>query len=276
MKYTIYVNQAKAIDLGLTNINQAMIFDLLTTASTWAKPTQIDGEVYYWVARQAIVKELPILGLKPDTAYRHLKALADLGLIDYKKDGKKDCIKVTEKGKTYLSNTMSEANPNHYVGNESELPTNTDLNPKKLGNESENNSEMNPTYPTTNTNQATNLSNTPLTPQGGKVIKIRVSKPNSFKQFFASYPAHRKGGNDSQAWKTWKAAKLTDHDADLANHWLTQAAIADPQNWSTSAHGFALGITRFINDTIWLTPLPRPSGMSNDSIEWAGSLEEIL
>ena len=158
MKYTIYVNQAKAIDLGLTNINQAMIFDLLTTASTWAKPTQIDGEVYYWVARQAIVKELPILGLKPDTAYRHLKALADLGLISYKKAGKKDCIRVTEKGKSYLSNTMSEANPDHYVGNESELAKNTEMNPKKLGNESENNSEMNPTYPTTKSNQTTNLS----------------------------------------------------------------------------------------------------------------------
>jgi len=132
-----------------------------------------------------------------------------------------------------------------------------------------------PPIPDVNTDSKPDI-NTPLTPQGGKVIKIRVSKPDSFKQFFASYPAHRKGGNDSQAWKTWKAAKLTDHDADLANHWLTQAAIADPQNWSTSANGFALGITRFINDTIWLTPLPRPSGMSNDSIEWAGSLEEIL
>jgi len=150
MKYTIYVNQAKALDLGLTNINQAMIFDLLTTASTWAKPTHIDGDVYYWVARQAIVKELPILGLKPDTAYRHLKGLAELGLIDYKKDGKKDCIRITNKGKAYLSSTMSETNPSS--------SKNTETDPSEYGNESENSSEMNPTYPTTKNNQTTKLS----------------------------------------------------------------------------------------------------------------------
>ena len=279
MKYTIYVNQAKAIDLGLTNINQAMIFDLLTTASTWAKPTTIDGEIYYWVARQAIVKELPILGLKPDTVYRHLKSIADLGIIDYKKDGKKDCIRVTNKGKSYLSNTMSETNPSAYVGNESELPLNTEMNPSKCGNESENNSEIDPTYPTTITNQATNLS-TPPNPQGGKVIAIRVSKSESFKTLFTIYPDHRKGGTDTSAWNAWKSGKLTDHHANLAISWLTQAAKAAPSDWATEANGYAFGITKFIKDRIWLKPIPKGKSGSVDmgweDKSWAEDLGAIL
>ena len=254
MKYTIYVNQAKAIDLGLTNINQAMIFDLLTTASTWANPSPIHGEIYYWVARQAICSELPILSMKPDTVYRHLKSLAEIGLIDYKKDGKKDCIRITNKGKAYLSSTMSETNPSS--------GKNTEMNPSKHGNESENSSEMNPTYPTTNINQATNLS-TPPNPQGGKVVLTCVSKPDSFKSLFAIYPTHRKGGTDATAWKKWKSEKLTGSDAELAFSWLTQAACEDSQNWSTEANGYAFGITNFIKERIWLKPIPKNNGAFN-------------
>lgn len=154
MKYNLHVHQALAIELGIKNINQAHIFDLLTTASTWAKPEIVDGSVYYWVARQSICSELPLLDMKPDTVYRHLKGLHSLGLIDYIKVGKKDCILVTEKGKEYLL----KCDEKHYVGNKSEKDNNSEINPNKLGNESENNSEMNPTYPNTNSNPTTNKS----------------------------------------------------------------------------------------------------------------------
>lgn len=155
MKYTLLVNQQKALELGISNINQAHILDLLMSCSTWAEVVLVDGEVYYWVARQRICEELPILGIKPDTAYRHLKKLADLGLIEYRKSGKRDCIRVTEKGKSY------------YVGNESEKAENamseidpktmseafpktgnspmSEMNPKKLGNKSD--ISYNHTYP---------------------------------------------------------------------------------------------------------------------------------
>lgn len=145
MKFSLHVNQKQAIDLGITNINQAHIFDLLTGVAAWASPVLIDGEVFYWVARQSIAKELQLLNLKPDTIYRHLKTLAELGLIDYEKEGKKDCIRLTKRGKSY------------YVGSISEEVENSDLNPDKLGNESENNSDLNPTdQATTNINQLNN------------------------------------------------------------------------------------------------------------------------
>jgi DNA-binding MarR family transcriptional regulator len=137
MRYSLYVNQKQALSLGL-NINQALILQLIGEAHSWATPQIIDDEVYYWTARQKIADELTILNLKSDTIYRHIKSLAEKGLIDYKKVGKKDCIKLTEKGKNY------------YVGNESEKEQNSEIDSTKLGNESENNSEMNPTYNNTN------------------------------------------------------------------------------------------------------------------------------
>ena len=135
MKYNLHVNQHQAIELGITNINQAHIFDFLTVCAVWADPIVIDDVVYYWAARQYIADELQILDLKPDTVYRHLKSLDEIGLIEYKKSGKKDCIRITKKGKKYHSDTMSEINPNYYVGNKSEK-----------------NSEINPTDHTTNIN----------------------------------------------------------------------------------------------------------------------------
>ncbi len=148
MKHSIHVNQKQAIELGLTNVNQAHILDLLTGASTWATPEIVDGQVYYWVSRQRISSELPLLHLKADTIYRHLKSLAEIGLIEYIKKGKKDCMRLTKKGRSY------------YVGNRSELAMsetnpseeeNSEIDPNHyVGNESENNSDLNPTDPTTN------------------------------------------------------------------------------------------------------------------------------
>lgn len=158
MRYSLYVNQPLAIKLGIKNINQAHIFDLLMTAPAWADPVIINNTVYYWVARQKICKELELLHLKPDTVYRHLKDLDLLRLIDYIKHQKKDCMKITTKGKGYMTskNTMSEIDPNHYIGNESEKDNNSEIDPKKLGNKSEFNSEINPTYPYTKVYPYTN------------------------------------------------------------------------------------------------------------------------
>lgn len=139
MKYNIHVNQPQAIELGIKNVNQAHIFDLLSTCAVWAETRIVENQVFYFVARQKICSELPLLNLKPDTVYRHLKDLEKIGLIVYIKVNKLDCIQITKKGKKYLSYTMSEINPS----------TMSEINPKKLGNKSENNSEINPTYNTT-------------------------------------------------------------------------------------------------------------------------------
>ena len=155
MKYTLTINQKQALELGITNVNQVVILGLIADAHSWAETEIIDNEVYFWTARQKISEELPLLNLKPDSVYRHLKSLAGLGLIDYIKSGKKDCVKLTKKGKSYYVGNKSEFEENHYVGNKSEKHQNSEINPTKLGNKSEFNSEINPTYKNTNLIRAT-------------------------------------------------------------------------------------------------------------------------
>jgi len=50
MKFNLYINQAKAIELGIKNINQAHIFDMLSMASTWATPIEINGNPIRFIA----------------------------------------------------------------------------------------------------------------------------------------------------------------------------------------------------------------------------------
>lgn len=137
MKYNITLNQPLMIKHNL-NVTQWCILDIISIAPTWCEPISKDGEIYFWVARQKIAEELKALDLKPDTIYRIMKKLVELGFLEYVKLGKKDLVRLSKKGKDLFSSTMSEMNPNHYVGNESE-----------------NNSDLNPTYNTTNINNNT-------------------------------------------------------------------------------------------------------------------------
>lgn len=84
-----------------------------------------------------------------------------------------------------------------------------------------------------------------------------TSAKSVFNAFFKAYPAHRKGGSDAAAWKAWKSEKLTDQDCVLAVEWLKNAVAVD-SSWGFSANGqFVLGITKFIRERHWLTPLPK-------------------
>jgi len=147
MKYSITINQKFFETYKLKNINQAAILDLLITSSTWAEPIMIENELYFWVSRQKISEELKSFKLASDTIYRHLKYLSENQFIIYKKQGRKDCVKLTDKGKKYAFDKL---------GNKSDFEPNSEINPSKLGNKSELNSEINPTYNNTNINNNTN------------------------------------------------------------------------------------------------------------------------
>lgn len=112
--------------------------------------------------------------------------------------------------------------------------------------------------------------------------KPRAQKPQAFKDFYSAYPAHRKGGSDQTPWKKWKSEKLTTEDAENALSWLTKAAESDP-SWATDANGqYVLGITKFIADRMWLTPIPVPRGvralvtMSGNDTSWINDMEDML
>src|SRR5690625_2302558 len=100
MRFYININQVKALEWKL-NMSEACIFVILYDASNWAEKAMIDGDVFYFVSRNLIKKELPLLSLKSDTVYRYIRNLKQKGLIDVTKIGKKDYILITEKGKEW-------------------------------------------------------------------------------------------------------------------------------------------------------------------------------
>ena len=144
------------------NATQGILFSLLYEAPAWAKEEIIENKAYYFVSRNLILNELPMFFEKSDTVYRNLKVLQEKGLIEYIKQGKKDLIKITSKGKTW----------NEFKENNSEQ--NSEKNPSKFGKKSEkqeNNSEKNPT----NNNTIYNYNNT-------NILNNNIHVKNEFSQ----------------------------------------------------------------------------------------------
>lgn len=157
MRFSTYLNNAKCMEWKI-NAQQGILFALLYEASAWAKEEIIENKTYYFVSRNLILEELPMFFEKSDTVYRNLKVLHEKGLIEYTKQGKKDLIKITSKGKTW----------NEFKENNSEK------NPSNLGKKSEKeqkNSEKNPT----NNNTIYNYNNT-------NILNNNIHVKNEFSQ----------------------------------------------------------------------------------------------
>jgi len=136
MKYSINIDQINALDWGLS-LSEAAVFTYLFNVPTWADAIQIEGQTFYFAARQKTCQDIPLISDKPDTIYRIYRALHEKGVISYLKHMGRDCMKITEKGKGW----NSEKNPSSIV---------------ELGKKSEStrkifrkNSEKNPTYNST-------------------------------------------------------------------------------------------------------------------------------
>ena len=137
MRYNSLINNKKSTEWGL-DIKLAYLFSWFYELPSWAEKVIISNETYYFASKNKAISELPLLTDKLDTMYRYYKQIESLGLIKIKKIETKDYITLTEKGKTW--NLQSE---------------HSEINPNLLGNKSENNSDKNPTYNITSTNNKT-------------------------------------------------------------------------------------------------------------------------
>ena len=167
MRFTTYLNNAKCMEWEI-NATQGILFSLLYEAPAWAKEEIIENKAYYFVSRNLILNELPMFFEKSDTVYRNLKVLQEKGLIEYTKQGKKDLIRITIKGKTWneFKEKNSEKNPS--------FEENSEKNPSKFGKKSEKepkNSEKNPT----NNNTIYNYNNT-------NILNNNIHVKNEFSQ----------------------------------------------------------------------------------------------
>jgi hypothetical protein len=138
MKYTISIDQTHSIAWGLS-LSEAAMFSFLYSVPAWAEQIFVDNQVWFFASRNKALDEMPIISDKSDTVYRLYKSLQTKGVIDWKKFGEKDCIRITEKGKQWNS-------LNTTVGNKSD---DTRKNIRKK-------SENNPTYNSTKNNSTIN------------------------------------------------------------------------------------------------------------------------
>lgn len=136
MKYSINIDQINSLAWDL-NLSEAAVFTYLFHVPTWADPVLIDGETFYFAARQKTCQDVPLISDKPDTIYRIYKSLAEKGVIEYLKHMGKDCMKITEKGKGW----NSEKNPSSTI----ELGKKSESTRKIFRKDS----EKNPTYKST-------------------------------------------------------------------------------------------------------------------------------
>jgi hypothetical protein len=101
----------------------------------------------------------------------------------------------------------------------------------------------------------------------------RMKKPESWKLFFGTYPANKKGGTDTSAWKAALREGLTEDDFVLMLDDVVDRARLMP-SWATT---YAQGITRYIADRIWLTPITpevKNAAQSNvlDNTDWINEI----
>ncbi|GAB4023344.1 hypothetical protein GCM10028808_73510 [Spirosoma migulaei] len=85
MKYDIHVNQKSIIDYGydIDIVDGAIIDFCRFFASSRACRFFVEGDKrYYWISHKIICEQLPILKLKPDSAYRRMKALCDKSFME--------------------------------------------------------------------------------------------------------------------------------------------------------------------------------------------------
>ena len=158
MRFLISINQVKVLEWGL-NMNEAIVFSIIYDAKAWAKEIIIDGVSYHYISRNKICDEVPAMNLKPDRAYRHLRVLHEKGLIEWVKDFKKDCIRVTDKGNEWYyaesngKNTDTSANKTSARHKSRKSSVNKT---EELGKNAESNPVNIPTYKGTDVNKGTN------------------------------------------------------------------------------------------------------------------------
>ncbi len=226
MQFTLTINQVKALEWGL-NSQQALLFAFVYGCPSWAKATTTDNGVFFVLSKAKIIEELPLLTDKPDTAYRMLKALQDVGLIELSSTSNVTLFRLTEKAAAWnKKEDGSEKYPTQqaWVGGRKKIRSTSEKNPSRVGEKSEPGSEKSPTNQDTSnhdTNQDTSHSSQDapaappqpaalaLVPAGAPRCEIPEDMPGpkdpeckTFKAWANYAMAYR---NRYKTWPVWNA-----------------------------------------------------------------------
>jgi len=161
MQYSLYINQKKATEWGLTP-QQSILFSFLYELPSWAECHIISGIPYYYITKKKILAELPLLNSKPDTVYRWIRTLSALGLINIIQQGTASLVGITQKGSSW-NREASIQSKRADLGCSSEVP---DRDPSLPGCASDMTSDAHPTNHYTN-NQITKPYHQVVIPEKG-------------------------------------------------------------------------------------------------------------
>jgi hypothetical protein len=190
MKFDINVNQRAIIEHGLDLdlVDGAILDYCLTFARSGSCQTRIfEDELYYWFEHKNICDQLPILKMKPDSAYRRMKGLCDKKFLKAYKNNKQ------VNGSWYALGLQTDLLPT--IGRKSDgapeptdenpmVPTQTigfssepsEQNPMGIGNPSDGPSEQNPMYKYIRELEYNNNSNTLKGASAEKIDLVEAEK----------------------------------------------------------------------------------------------------
>ncbi len=127
MKYTILgFNQQKAVELGL-GVDDLLIIRWFVDFYSSSKMVKMNvGEkTYVWVNYSKVVEDVPILNMKKDTLYRHLKKICEAGIMEHETIKQGGVFSLYRLADTYDMLIGSDLNPRG-----------TDKNPEPYGKKS--------------------------------------------------------------------------------------------------------------------------------------------
>lgn len=172
MRYTTRINNVRALEWGI-NMTQAALFDLINECASWASTVTINGVTFYWVSRQLVIEELPLVFRKEDAVYRTLKVLEEKGLVETAKMDGRDYVRITPEGAKWNSHDVPETEPRENSRDVREK----NRNPRE---NSRNSSGKNPTDKDINnqpTNQGTNQFDAPARDPAPREPSSEIPKP---------------------------------------------------------------------------------------------------
>ena len=193
MKFTITINQVRALEWGLS-FQQAGLFAFLYECPSWSNPVKTDDGIFFAVSKAKIIEEVPLLTDKPDTIYRILKSLVAAGVIDLSSTPKITLFRLTDKGKTWNKKTDgSEIYPTPSENTENKGVSTSEKNLTYLGKKSEQGSEKSPTNKDTSNKVTSNKSGATAAPRKStKFDPVDVKPENVSAQAWSDWCQHRR------------------------------------------------------------------------------------
>lgn len=203
MRYTTRINNVRALEWGI-NMTQAALFDLINECASWASTVTINGVTFYWVSRQLVIEELPLVFRKKDAVYRTLKVLEEKGLVETAKMDGRDYVRITPEGAKWNSHDVPETEPRENSRDVREK----NRNPRE---NSRNSSGKKPTDKDINnqpTNQGTNQFGAPARDPAPREPSSEIPKPPPAKpEKFDAWAVLSDMGVERKHFDAWMQAR---------------------------------------------------------------------